>query len=451
MSSTGCGINTVDGRRFFSTSSEDRPLIVDRPVRKRSVRFHGQGLELEHQLDGPSSDQSDPTPTQRSGETNQSRKSRSSSSRFESSHMNSADAHDTVLHRGGAKYRPSLPFLKTSPEIHLQNLRSDILTSPSTSSSPPSIGRVAHGNWSPISTASTTGTSITSPGSSGSRGRRHTPEDFHILSKSSANIGEETSLTPIEEIRSRYFWIPVNDKPIDISPTIVTVENAAAAKCALEIHFHGLLFNPDSPRAQRRKRFEQQLCDLGMSHDERVAARKQWLCAESDHLRQLRVLKSSSLARQEVKGVSIAGFDMIRVLGRGSFGIVRLVTGRHSNSVGSKLTDYACPPAHGEGPVSSIANIDGTAKRAVPTGKPIADVFAMKVIRKSKMLRSCQEGHLRAERDFLVAAEGSRWVVPLIASFQDNSNLYLVMEYMIGGDFLGLLLREDVLDEAVAQ
>ncbi|KAF2174185.1 hypothetical protein M409DRAFT_62303 [Zasmidium cellare ATCC 36951] len=75
----------------------------------------------------------------------------------------------------------------------------------------------------------------------------------------------------------------------------------------------------------------------------------------------------------------------------------------------------------------------------------------MKVIRKSEMLRACQEGHLRAERDFLVASEGSRWVVPLIASFQDNTNLYLVMEYMIGGDFLGLLLREDALEEDVAR
>jgi protein-serine/threonine kinase len=78
-------------------------------------------------------------------------------------------------------------------------------------------------------------------------------------------------------------------------------------------------------------------------------------------------------------------------------------------------------------------------------------VFAMKVIRKSDMLRNSQEGHLRAERDFLVASENSKWVVPLIASFQDNNNLYLVMEYMVGGDFLGLLLREDILDENVAK
>ena len=37
------------------------------------------------------------------------------------------------------------------------------------------------------------------------------------------------------------------------------------------------------------------------------------------------------------------------------------------------------------------------------------EIYAMKVIRKAEMLRNCQEGHLRAERDFLVAAEGSRW------------------------------------------
>jgi len=36
-------------------------------------------------------------------------------------------------------------------------------------------------------------------------------------------------------------------------------------------------------------------------------------------------------------------------------------------------------------------------------------VYAMKVIRKRRMLKTSQEGHLRAERDILVASEGSRW------------------------------------------
>ena len=47
-------------------------------------------------------------------------------------------------------------------------------------------------------------------------------------------------------------------------------------------------------------------------------------------------------------------------------------------------------------------------------------------------------------------ANNSR-VVPLVESFQDISNLYLVMEYMPGGDFLSLLIRENILDEAVTR
>jgi len=42
-------------------------------------------------------------------------------------------------------------------------------------------------------------------------------------------------------------------------------------------------------------------------------------------------------------------------------------------------------------------------------------------------------------------------IVPLISSFQDARNLYLVMDYMPGGDFLGLLIRENILSEPVAK
>ncbi len=41
--------------------------------------------------------------------------------------------------------------------------------------------------------------------------------------------------------------------------------------------------------------------------------------------------------------------------------------------------------------------------------------------------------------------------MPLIASFQDIANLYLVMEFMPGGDFLSFLIRENILDEATTR
>jgi hypothetical protein len=350
---------------------------------------------------------------------------------------------DTVVHRSNSKVRPSVPHIDTNVQPGSSNRGINSNASPKTASSASTQGRDFNSNWSPISTASTAATSFTSPGSfSFALRNRTTPEDVHHLGKG-AGTGDENILPPIEEDCGRYLLIPVQETLVEgVVPTIATVENAAAAKCALETSY-SQLSEPASPRSIRRKKFEQRMGDFGMPHDERVAARQLWLKSESDHLRQMRVLKSTSLARRSTKGISIAGFDVIRVLGKGSFGVVRLVTERQAKPKSNEsLRDDS---------VTNVANMDGTAKRNLPSGKPLSDVFAMKVIRKSEMLRACQEGHLRAERDFLVASEGSRWVVPLIASFQDNTDLYLVMEYMIGGDFLGLLLREDVLEEGVAK
>ncbi|CAE7015038.1 hypothetical protein CFE70_002609 [Pyrenophora teres f. teres 0-1] len=144
-----------------------------------------------------------------------------------------------------------------------------------------------------------------------------------------------------------------------------------------------------------------------------------------------------------MKGVHISNYDIVRVLGKGSFGVVRLVREKSDNC--GNLRGSNCSVEYLDG---SLTPKDEKYSQTIRKNK---QVFAMKVIRKSDMLRNSQEGHLRAERDFLVASENSRWVVPLVTAFQDNNNLYLVMEYMMGGDFLGLLLREDVLDESVAK
>lgn len=264
--------------------------------------------------------------------------------------------------------------------------------------------------------------------------------------------GEEAILPPIEEDSCRFLLIPVQDATNEnVVPSIATVENAAAAKCALELHYNSLLMSGSSPRSVRRKNIEQHMRDLGLPNDERQSTRQLLVKSESDHLRQIRVLKTTALARCETKGISIAGFEMIRVLGKGSFGVVRLVTERSGPDINEQHRNAAGTGISKDNTTTNVANMNGRAKHSLSSGRPPSDMFAMKVIRKSTMLRSCQEGHLRAERDFLVAAEGSTWVVPLLASFQDNTNLYLVMEYMIGGDFLGMLLREDILDEMFAR
>ncbi|KAK5956961.1 hypothetical protein OHC33_002450 [Knufia fluminis] len=100
---------------------------------------------------------------------------------------------------------------------------------------------------------------------------------------------------------------------------------------------------------------------------------------------------------------------------------------------------------------SMVTLVQGLSRSRHQMLPPNKEIYAMKVIRKADMLRNAQEGHLRAERNFLVAAEGSKWVVPLITAFQDAKHLYLVMDFCVGGDFLGLLIRKSILSEQITK
>lgn len=57
----------------------------------------------------------------------------------------------------------------------------------------------------------------------------------------------------------------------------------------------------------------------------------------------------------------------------------------------------------------------------------------------------------REERNVLAYAENNPWVVNLKCSFQDNDNLYLVMEYLPGGDLMNLLMKKDIFTHEEAQ
>jgi serine/threonine protein kinase len=72
------------------------------------------------------------------------------------------------------------------------------------------------------------------------------------------------------------------------------------------------------------------------------------------------------------------------------------------------------------------------------------------------MLRKSQEGHVKAEKDLLAAAssrsapaQGDKpsWIVQLHYAFQDKDHLFLVLEFMGGGDLLNLLVERDTFPE----
>ncbi|XP_077567517.1 serine/threonine-protein kinase MRCK alpha isoform X2 [Stigmatopora nigra] len=103
-------------------------------------------------------------------------------------------------------------------------------------------------------------------------------------------------------------------------------------------------------------------------------------------------------------------FEILKVIGRGAFGEVAVVKVRNTDKV-----------------------------------------FAMKILNKWEMLKRAETACFREERDVLVNGD-SQWITTLHFAFQDDNNLYLVMDYYVGGDLLTLLSKfEDQLPEDMAR
>ena len=73
----------------------------------------------------------------------------------------------------------------------------------------------------------------------------------------------------------------------------------------------------------------------------------------------------------------------------------------------------------------------------------IKSVFAMKTLSKSEMVSKSEQAFFWTERD-IMAKNTSPWIVTLYHSFQDSKNLYMVMEFMPGGDLVNLMHHYDL-------
>ncbi|KAK9115140.1 hypothetical protein Syun_021937 [Stephania yunnanensis] len=78
------------------------------------------------------------------------------------------------------------------------------------------------------------------------------------------------------------------------------------------------------------------------------------------------------------------------------------------------------------------------------------DLFAIKILKKADMIRKNAVESILAERDILISVRNP-FVVRFFYSFTCRDNLYLVMEYLNGGDLYSLLRNLGCLDEDVAR
>ena len=82
--------------------------------------------------------------------------------------------------------------------------------------------------------------------------------------------------------------------------------------------------------------------------------------------------------------------------------------------------------------------------------KKTGQIVAVKKIRKDVLKIKNQVIHVRNEQLFMSKVK-SPWIVELKASFQEDDFLYLIMEYLPGGDFMNLLIKKDILTEDEAR
>ncbi|XP_076037645.1 serine/threonine-protein kinase warts [Oratosquilla oratoria] len=169
-----------------------------------------------------------------------------------------------------------------------------------------------------------------------------------------------------------------------------------AFKFFMEQHIENVMKSCEQ-RKYRRMQLEKEMKKIGLSDKDQSQMRKMLSQKESNYIR----LKRAKMEKQM--------FQKIKTIGVGAFGEVALV-------------------------------------RKIDTNH----LYAMKTLRKADVLKRNQVAHVKAERDILAEAD-NEWVVKLYYSFQDNDNLYFVMDYIPGGDLMSLLIKFGVFTEPLAR
>lgn len=176
----------------------------------------------------------------------------------------------------------------------------------------------------------------------------------------------------------------------------LSLEKAQFAKTYIEMKYSKQKREEESKK-EAWDELSKRMDELGLTETEKNLIKEDIFHREAEKMREKR------------KEVSVFDFEPISIIGRGAFGEVRVV--RHKAS---------------------------------------GEVLAMKKINKSEMIRKNQVQHVKSERNVLALASNP-WVVELKSSFQDEKYLYLIMEYLPGGDLMTILIKRDILPEPEAR
>jgi len=227
-----------------------------------------------------------------------------------------------------------------------------------------------------------------------------------VLSSEQADIDTDTeSISNVSDVSAmsqdkRTCTSPIPERKPDMVENIerdslVRNYSPQAYKFYMEQHVENLIRNY-SQRQTRKLQLEREMAKAHLSEEAQHQMRRMLQQKESNYIR----MKRSKMNKDM--------FEKIKTLGVGAFGEVALVR-----------------------------------------KKDVQQLYAMKTLLKIDVLKRNQAAHVKAERDILAEAD-NEWVVKLYYSFQDRDYLYFVMDYVPGGDLMGLLIKKGIFDEPLA-
>ncbi|KAF3771232.1 serine/threonine-protein kinase cot-1 [Cryphonectria parasitica EP155] len=158
-------------------------------------------------------------------------------------------------------------------------------------------------------------------------------------------------------------------------------------------------FFKDSVKRARERNSRQSELEHSL-RDPRVSQEALWTGAGRQEAKYLRFLRTRNKADD---------YEVVKLIGKGAFGEVKLVR---------KKAD--------------------------------SKIYALKSLVKTQMIAGDQVARVRAERDILAESD-SPWVVKLYTTFQDTKFLYMLMEFLPGGDLMTMLIKYDIFSEDITR
>ncbi|CAJ2503746.1 Uu.00g111400.m01.CDS01 [Anthostomella pinea] len=112
-----------------------------------------------------------------------------------------------------------------------------------------------------------------------------------------------------------------------------------------------------------------------------------------------------------------------------------------------KLNEFALVRTLGTGTFARVCLV----RPAKGSDEEREKVFALKILRKAEVIKLKQVDHVRDERQILSDVAGYPFITELITTFSDHDSLYMLLDYVPGGELFSYLRRHRRFPEEWAQ